>query len=292
MSKKILFVNGGSKEFGNRFRQSCEKNNIECISVRSHHNSFIIADNSGCRYFHLGVEINLKDFDYSFIRVSGAQSHMTSLLSYLLKFNKVTFNDSSNLEHTMNDEKITQMVKFACNKIPIPKTLVFSRISYKRNLKTISEHITYPCVLKTNGSKGDAVWKIDNQESLENKIKEIKNDLIIVQEYIKNDYDIRALFFKRELLGAISRYSSGGFYNNVSKGGRVEVTSLSKQEIKLSKKALKVLDLDFGGVDFIRTDQGIIFLEINKGPMVYGLESATDLNIPADIVKKIKKYHL
>ena len=289
--KRILFVNGGSKEFGNRFRNACEQAQIECVSVRSHHNSFIIASKTGCRYFHLGEEIDLGSFDYSFIRVRGKFSHMTALMSYILSFNKVAFNDLSNLEHTMNDEKITQMVKFGCHKIPIPETAIFSKISYKKNKDDILKFVDFPCVLKTNGSKGEAVWKVNNLQEFESRIMQIEDDLIISQEYIKNDYDIRALFFESELLGAISRYSGDGFYNNVSRGGKVEEVKLSETEIELSKKAINVLGLDFGGVDFIRTEEGIIFLEINKGPMVYGLEMATGLDIPAEILKRIKKRH-
>jgi RimK family alpha-L-glutamate ligase len=290
--KKILFVNGGVKEFGNRFRAGCEKNNIECLSVRGHHNSVLVLETGSCRYFHLGEEVDLKDIDYSFIRVKTKRSHMTSLLSYIFKFYKIPFNDLGNLEHTKGDEKITQMVKFAVNNIPIPKTIVFSKISYKKNKEVIQQEISYPCVLKTNGSKGDAVWKINNQEDLENKMKEIDEDLMFIQEFVENHYDIRALIFDGEVLGAIERRSNDGFYNNVGKGGTAAETQISDEEKDLSVKAMEVLGLNFGGVDFIRTDAGIIFFEVNKGPQVYGLEEATGLDIPAMIVDEIKKKYL
>lgn len=290
--KKILFVNGGIKSFGNRFREACQNHSIECVSVRGHHNSLLIAEKGSCRYFHLGQELDLKSFDYAFIRVRGKKAHIISLLSYLLTFYKVPFNDFGNIEHTKNDEKITQMVKFSVNSIPIPKTLIFSRISYKKNKEVLEKNISYPCVLKTNGSKGDAVWKIDNKKQLEDKMSEIEEELMFVQEFIKNDYDIRALFFYDKLLGAIERRSKDGFYNNVAKGGVATPARLNPEEVDLSIKAMKVLDLNFGGVDFIRTPNGIIFFEINKGPQVYGLEEATGLNIPEEIVKEIKINYL
>lgn len=287
--KNILFVNGGVKSFGIRFREACVTENLDCTQIRAHSNSMIIAETSGVRYFHMDEELDLKSFGYCFIRVRGRFSHMTSLLSYLLQSYKVPFNDLNNLEHTMVDEKITQMVKFAANGIPIPKSVIFSKRSYKNNIKNITENISFPCVLKTNGSRGDAVWKIENIEELENKMKEVEHELMIVQEFLENNYDIRVLMFNGEFLGAIKRISNDGFYNNASRGGDVEETKISKDELRLSKKACNVLGLDFGGVDFIRTDKGIIFFEINKGPMVYGLESATNLDIPHKLVKEVKK---
>jgi len=291
MNKKILFVNGGVKEFGNRFRSACKDNSTDCVSIRTHNNSFIVMDEKGCHYFHLKEVLNLESFDYCFIRVKSSKAHMTSLLAYLLTSYGVSYNDYNNIEHTQADEKITQMVKFGRTGIPIPRSVIFSSISYKKNKESIQKHIQYPCVLKTNGSKGRAVWKIENQEQLEKQMKEITHELILVQDIIKNSYDVRALVFEDELLGAVRRYSSDGFYNNVAKGGRTEPDIITDEEFEICKKAMRVLGLDFDGVDFVQTDTGILFFEINKGPQVYGLESATGFNIPKKIVENIiKKY--
>ncbi len=286
---KLLFVNGGIKEFGIRFRAACEKRNIDCTSIRTHNNSFIYANKDGYKFFHLNEELNVKDFDFCFIRVKGKFSHMTALLSTILRFENVNFNDNNNIEHTMNDEKITQMVKFSCNKIPIPETIIFSKIAFKKNKEKIMELINFPCVLKTNGSKGDAVWKIEDEATLLAKIKDIKQDLMMIQEYLKNDYDVRALFFDDKLIGAIRRYSSDGFYNNVAKGGKTVEDEPSESEIKLSRKAMKILGLNFGGVDFVRTEKGVVFFEINKGPQVYGLEKALGVDVPEILVQEIEK---
>ncbi len=288
MKPNILFVNGGVKEFGNRFRQACEKRDINCTSIRTHNNSFIYANKQGYKYFHLGEEINLRNFDYCFIRVKGKFSHMTTLLSSILKFEKIQFNDANNLHHTMNDEKITQMVKFACHKLPIPETIIFSRISFRKNKEKILNMIKYPCVLKTNGSKGNAVWKIESETELISKIKTITQDLMMVQEYLKNEYDVRALFMEDKLIGAIRRYSNDGFYNNVAKGGKSQKDDPTESEIELCQKAMKVLGLNFGGADFIRHGEDIIFFEINKGPQVYGLEEALGLDVSDILVEEIQ----
>ncbi|MCI5108731.1 MAG: hypothetical protein MRY49_02690 [Candidatus Pacebacteria bacterium] len=285
--KKILLINGGVKKFAEEFLASCKKNNLECARIRTHFNSVLLLDNSKIKYVHLGEEIDLKSFKYAFIRVRGRYSHFTSLLGYILKAYNITFNDVSNLDHTMGDEKITQMVRFALSGIPIPKTLIFSLDSFPKNRDFILENTSFPCVLKTNGSKGRDVWKINDAAELEEKMSSIEQELVMVQELVPNSYDIRALFFYGELLGAVERSSTDGFYNNAAKGGKLKETKLSKEEINLSKKACEVLDLDFGGVDFVRTEKGILFFEVNKGPQIYGLESATGLDIPDLVVQKI-----
>jgi len=287
--KKILFVNGGVREFAKRFKESCERNKLECVSIRTHHNSVIVAGSESLKYVHLGEEIPIESFDYAFIRVKGRYTHLSSLLTYILEHYGVPYNDVSNLEHTMGDEKITQMVRLSLEKMPIPKTLIFSTQSFKKNRDFILKETTFPCVLKTNGSKGQNVWKIQNLSDLEKQIGQIDQELMIIQEFIPNTYDIRALFFDGQLLGAIERSSQDGFYNNASKGGNLKEAELSAEEIRLSKKACQILEVDFGGVDFVRTDKGILFFEINKGPQVYGLESATGLDIPDFLVQKIKK---
>jgi RimK family alpha-L-glutamate ligase len=296
--KNILFINGGVKEFGNRFRAACDSNNLNCTSVRAHHNSVIIAEQTGCRYFHLNEEVSLTSMKYAFFRVRGMFSHMTSLVAYILKHHKVPFNDLGNLEHTQSDEKLTQMVRFACNRIPIPKSIIFSAKAYKKNEELLEREISFPCVMKTNGSKGENVWLIDSREQMEEKMKLSEHELVMIQDIVDNDYDTRALVFGDKLLGAIRRFSNDGFYNNVAKGGRTEEDSLTKDELKLSIKAMKVLGLNFGGVDFVRTEktkenkEGIVFFEINKGPQVYGLEDAVGVDIPAEIVGEIVKNHL
>lgn len=287
MSTKILFVNGGSKLFGELFRTAASDHNVVCDSIRAHHNSYVHVGSHGVDYYHLGNKLDLESYDFVFFRVRSKYPHMVSLLAYLLESRGIPFNDSGNLEYTYTTEKVTQMVKFAENGIPIPESVIASKYSYRKNADHIQQLISYPCVMKTRGSQGEAVWKINSLEELEERIAETPDELFLIQEMIPNDGDIRALFFNDEPLGGILRTSRDGFYNNVSKGGAVTATDLSAEEIELSQKAMAVLDIDFAGVDFIRTDTGIVFLEINLGPQTYGFMEATGMDVPRELVRRI-----
>ena len=292
--KKILYVNGGKKAFGIRFQDACLKHNVECISFRTATEMFFETSDEGVFLHVKNNKIDLKEIGYAFIRVKGKHTQATSLLTILLELCNVPFNDASNSEHNESNEKITQMLKFAHSGIPIPQTTIFSHDSFFAFEETISKRYSFPLVLKVNGSKGNAVWKINDREQLKKKVDEvgINNRLLMIQEYLKNTHDIRALYFEKNLIAAIERHSGDGFYNNVAKGGKTVVTNVTPNEDIICKKALSVLNIDFGGIDFLRTENGPVFFEINTGPQVYGLEEATKINVPLKLVQTIKEKYL
>lgn len=290
--KSLLLVNAGKMKFASDFLYQSKKQGLECVEIRTHTNSLIIAETSNVLYYDSNNVIDFSKIGYAFIRLKRVQkenSYFVSLLCEILKDRKIPFNDKSNIEHTMCDEKITQMVRFALKGIPIPKTIIFSAESFSNNKKTIDANISYPCVLKTNGSKGKAVWLIKDEVHLLQTILENPHEVYMAQEYIENKYDVRVVISDKEIIGAIERYSSDGFYNNVAKGGTTKIASLTNLEKNLCLRASEISDLDFSGVDFVRTNSGIKFFEVNKSPVIYGLEETLQINVPEILVKQINK---
>jgi len=284
--KNVLFINGGKRRFADSFHKACKKFSIECTDIRTRH-IIIVATKEGTSLYYRGIPINLKNFEYAFFRVKGRGAHISSIISHLLLAYKVPFNDETNTEHVLGDEKVTQAVLFSLAGVSIPKTIVCSLESYKLNKDIIYREIAFPCVLKTSGSRGQKVWKVLDENELETRLKDVTNELSVIQEYIPNTFDIRALFFYDEYLGAIKRSSSDGFYNNVAKGGTTEVIDITSEEKEISQKACSVMKIDFGGVDIVRTENGPLIFEVNKGPQVYGFEDTTGKNVPEIMLKKI-----
>lgn len=291
--KKILAINTGTRKFSDEFVSACKRLEVECDLVRAA-NCCIVLDDNAPTLYNKGAEVDLAKIGYSFVRVRGNYPLMISLITKLLKARKVSYNDAPNDDHTESDEKITQMILLALAKIPIPKTILFTLKGFSSNRDFILSKTIFPCVLKTNGSKGRNVWKINNVDELELKISNIdaKHEVAMVQEFIPNTFDIRAIYLFEDYLGAIKRTSVDGFYNNVSKGGSVEVIELTDEEKNISTKASKILGRDFGGVDIVRSDRGPLILEINMGPQVYGFEAATGIDVPNEIVLRIKNSFL
>lgn len=285
-SQKILFINGGTKKFGQDFRAACVESGSECTSIRTLYTAFCVEKNR-IDVFVNGAHVPMETFDQAFLRVRGKTPHTASLLVKLLVNAGVPVNDPISEEHTQSTEKITQMVLLAQAGIPVPKSWIFSKASLKANTEIILPSLSYPCVLKTNGSQGRAVWKIDSQETLLDMVASITDELMIVQEYIPNTFDIRALFFFSESLGAIERAATDGFYNNISHGGTAHTIDLTQEELSLGQRACQVTGIDFGGVDIVRTKNGPVIFEVNAGPQVYGFESATRLSVGKEVARRL-----
>ncbi len=239
--------------------------------------------------FHEAMPVDLTSA-WAFLRGRGVQAHMTSLFVRLLKHNHIPMlGSSTGVEFTHNDGKITQMVDFTLHNLPIPHTFVFSKKSAKY-VPTILDTIkvSFPLVLKKTGSKGSSVWKVNSWAEVESKFELVGwGDLFILQEFIPNSFDIRALYFNGHLLGAMARKSADGFYNNASKGADVEAISITDEEHALSLRACAVLSQGFAGVDIVRSERGPLFFEINNRPGYEGFERATGINVGEAITKII-----
>lgn len=289
--KKTITINLGQKRFAEEYTSACREFGVQHQNLRSK-NICLFLKSSRAEVYHAGEKICLDNLRYAFFRVRGNYPLMTSLLGRLFVHKGIPLNDSSSvLLHTYGEEKITQMLVLTLANIPVPDSLLVTLNGFDVNKEFIFSQISFPCVLKVNGSQGRAVWKLSDENSLLKKIPEIdkSHEVVLLQKYVPNEYDIRALYFYGRYLGAIKRISGDGFYNNVSRGGRTEKTSLTAEEHDVAVRACRALGRDFGGVDLVRTPEGPLVFEVNVGPQVYGFEEATRTNVPRVIVERIKK---
>lgn len=282
MKSHILLLNGGKKKFSADFKKHCAAQNAPCESIRAVHAAFHVT-NGSTEVFVSGSRIDLSSFSSAFIRVRGIATHTSALLLELLRGYGVPFNDPLFAQHTLHIEKISQMILLARAGIPVPRSWIFSKTSLQCNRDYILASISYPCVLKTNGSHGRAVWKIDSEDHLFASIESITEELMILQEYIPNTFDIRALYLFGKCLGAISRSATDGFHNNISHGGTADIISLTPEEQELGLRACTATGIDFGGVDIVRTKNGPLFFEVNAGPQIYGFEKITGISVGAEV---------
>ncbi len=287
---KVLTLNIGQAKFRDSFVTACVFESIKTDTVRSKYAYFVL-DNGITTLFHRDVELVPSEYRYLFIRVAGRFALMTSLIAHYFKSNGVILSDDIYLDHTMNKEKLTQMLTFSLSGIPIPKSILFTIDGFTENKNFILKQVTFPCVLKTNGSQGRNVWKIEDVEQLEHRISSLplRAEVAMIQRFVPNSFDIRALYMHGDVIGAIRRVSSDGFLNNVSAGGGVGKIELENDESELTKRVCKTIGISFAGVDIVRTPSGPIIFEVNFGPQVYGFESATGSNVPAELVNRIKR---
>jgi ribosomal protein S6--L-glutamate ligase len=64
---------------------------------------------------------------------------------------------------------------------------------------------------------------------------------------------------------------------------------LSRTEKLAALNAAKALGLDVAGVDMLQSARGPLILEVNSSPGLEGIESATGVNIAAEIIKFVEE---
>ncbi len=269
--KKIILLNAGKKT-RDAFASGLTHTPIE--SYRTKETLLHIQKDMSLVFINNNTELNFKD-SYVFTRIRSHDELFTGIIYEHLHAHNIETSDEINISFKMSGEKIAQMPRLARANIVIPSTIIAREESYVHNKQYILKHILFPLVYKTDGNKGEAVFKVDTLNELEVIISRKKpGELFLLQELIPNTFDTRTLIAYNTIIGSIKRTApKGAFLNNVSKGGSVDIYQLTDQEKEIVYKANEAVRQDFSGVDIIHTDKGPIVLEVNKAPQIEGFES-------------------
>jgi len=154
--------------------------------------------------------------------------------------------------------------------------------------------IKFPLIMKTlRGSKGVGVLFLDSERGLDSIVqlihKQDEDADLLVQEYIKTDYDVRVHILGGKFLAAMKRpVIEGDFRSNVSQGSKPQNIKLTELEIEHCLLASKAVGGYWTAVDFIpsknREKEPPYFLEVNSSPGTEGIEDATGMNIAKDVI--------
>lgn len=189
-------------------------------------------------------------------------------------------------------DKLGTMQALSASNVPIPLS------SAARTPSSISEIINLvngvPIVVKlVEGTHGDGVVLAETKkaaESLLSAFHQLDADFI-VQSFIKeaNNEDIRAVVVNGEVVAAMKRTASPDeFRANLHKGGSAEPIKLNDTEEKVVIAAARSLGVDVAGVDFLRTEDGPLVLEVNISPGLQGIETVTGINVAEKIISYAK----
>jgi len=146
----------------------------------------------------------------------------------------------------------------------------------------------YPVIVKTlRGSKGIGVIFIESERSLEAIVQLVYKDdnlELLLQEYIKTEFDVRVLVLGGKIIASMRRdVIEGDFRSNFSRGGKVDNFKLTELEMEQCILAAKAVNGIYVGVDFIpgknREKDLPYILEVNSSPGTEGIESATKENL-------------
>ena len=214
------------------------------------------------------------------------------LLSQLEKAGVACINNRSCVN--MCADKYRSYLRLADYGLVQPHTVL---IPNKKGVETAVENLDrkYPIIMKTlRGSKGIGVIFIESERSLDAIVqliyKESEDAELLLQEYIKTDYDIRVLVLGGKVLAAMRRdVIKGDFRSNFSRGGKVKMFKLTELEIEDCILAAKAVNGHYVAVDFIpsqnREKDRPYIIEVNSSPGTEGIETATGENLIKQVIE-------
>ena len=178
-----------------------------------------------------------------------------------------------------------------------PKTVLVSDAdSIEKSFENLNTK--FPIILKTlRGSKGVGVLFIESERALNSIVQLIfKSDSqadILIQEYIKTDFDVRVMILDGRVVATMQRdVLEGDFRSNYSQGAKVKPYKLTELETEQSLLAAKAIGGIFTAVDFIPSNnpdkKSPYILEVNSSPGTEGIEEANNKNIVKELLLHFK----
>ena len=159
-----------------------------------------------------------------------------------------------------------------------------------KTYRDISEAGEYPLVMKSiDGHGGKEVYLINNEAEAEEIKSKKSQKTFIYQKFIKNSGDLRIYVLGNKAIGAVLRQNEQDFRSNYSLGGSVSKyepdEALKQQAIEISE----LLNADFIGVDFLKTENGFIANEIEDPVGSRMLYQTTDIDAIGLFIQYIKE---
>jgi ribosomal protein S6--L-glutamate ligase len=153
-----------------------------------------------------------------------------------------------------------------------------------------------PVVVKLlEGTQGIGVILAESTKIAEAVIETLSGPAkmsVLLQKFVKESKgrDVRALVVGSRVVAAMRRVAQGDeFRSNVHRGGHAEAMDLPEEYERTAVHAAQVMGLRVAGVDMLEGRDGPIVMEVNSSPGLEGIETATGIDIAAEIVRLIEE---
>ena len=196
--------------------------------------------------------------------------------------------------HDICNDKWYNQIVFQQNDIRTPNTVL---VRHSEGAEDAAERLgnKFPMILKTAvGSRGVGVIWIESLKALHSVIQLLHREDefvdVLLQEYIKTDYDVRVIIAGGQILGAIKRpIVTDDFRSNVSQGSEPQSHELTEREAQESLRAAESVEGQVVGVDFIptknRDKESPYFIEVNSTPGLMGIEAVLSKSAVKPLIK-------
>ena len=196
--------------------------------------------------------------------------------------------------HDICNDKWHNQIIFQQQNILTPNTVL---VRHAEGAEEAAERLgnKFPMILKTAvGSRGVGVIWIESLKALHSVIQLLHREDefvdVLLQEYIKTDYDVRVIIAGGQILGAIKRpIVTDDFRSNVSQGSEPQSHELTEREAQESLRAAESVEGQVVGVDFIpaknRDKESPYFIEVNSTPGLMGIEAVLSKSAAKPLIK-------
>ena len=253
----ILTVEHGDKSITSK-KLSKEATKLGLQNVVVPFNGATLRYDNGNHFIHnmdddKGFQINSSD-TIIFVRGTPTKDSHLNLISEFERLGYCCVNNRTTIN--ICADKYRNYVRLKDYGLTQPKTILIpNKELVDSSLKALDSK--FPIIMKTlRGSKGVGVLFIESKKSLDAIVQLVyKTDEdtdLLIQEYIKTDYDIRVVVLGGRILATMKReVVEGDFRSNYSQGGNVSSFKLTPMEEKQCLLAAKAVDGIFTAVDFI-----------------------------------------
>ncbi|MCZ7400135.1 MAG: RimK family alpha-L-glutamate ligase [Candidatus Methanoperedens sp.] len=241
----------------------------------------------------------IRDYDALFIRATTDPSSSAYIVSRLAEQSGIKVIDDPHSIRTCSNKAILHDL-FLKNNIPAPKSILFHGDYAAGTLDTIFKTLGFPVIIKTPYTRFSShVEKANNESEFIELTKHLlrKAKVLVLQEYIKSDFDWRVGVLRNEVL-YLCKYCipEGGWKVKSKINGRNvwgDTIALPRESIAPELKDIcislsKCVGNGLYGLDVKETDSGYKVIEINDNPSIYdGYEDSVDTDIYEKIIKEL-----
>jgi len=163
---------------------------------------------------------------------------------------------------------------------PVPDTVLVSNPVGEEDLRAAFERYEPPVVVKpTSTTRGvgvaraadvDSFLGLTDYLSLVHDYRATGDKSFLVQEFVTDARDVRAMVVDGEYAGAVERRrpDEAGWTNNVHRGADATGLDLEPEYRRLAERVARELDIRYLGVDLLVTDDGALVSETNARPTI------------------------
>lgn len=274
----------GVKNFYSRLKEELAKLDIKLLLCRTGEAGLAIQDNG-----KVTSQLGPADF-IVFLDKDRYAAYGLEKMGYRL------FNSARSIE--LCDDKMATYLALVNQGIPMPYT-VTPPLDYVEQendedyLSAIANQLGYPLIAKLNyGSLGNNVFLLQNLTELKEFDKQHLRLPRLYQRFIVSSagMDYRLIYVGGEFVAGMKRVNPFDFRSNVAQGGHGEKVDILDSYIKLGKRCVDLLGLDYAGVDILIGQQGEpIVCEVNSNAFIEGIEKTTGINVAKEYALYIKK---